>query len=251
MKRITVFILLMTPLTVMAATTDYNALGYREYKTNNIEKALVLFEKATVKQPKNPFGYYNLACTLSIMRERGLVCEYHAYIPRIIELLQTAIALDFRRQYRAMVDEDLTAVHPTAYFRFLQGFTYDTDSDLALFLSKVNWYGLRYGMTGVPGQMVFRYERDNYGTFDYDMGGYMDFTENIDEDTDLVYVSRGRGAGTYRVEDGKIYVDYTEQDGVDKNAVLSFEYTGKSAVLSGGEAERRFLYYDFPPECED
>jgi hypothetical protein len=44
-------------------------------------------------------------------------------------------------------------------------------------------------------------------------------------------------------------LNYKDNNGDDKSMALSFNFDGTSAMISGGQAEKRFLFYDYPDEC--
>ncbi len=48
--------------------TDYNAIGFNKYKKKSFKKAYQLFLKSTKENPKNLYGWYNLARTTYILK---------------------------------------------------------------------------------------------------------------------------------------------------------------------------------------
>lgn len=247
MKKWIIIAILILPV-LATAKVSYNTLGYREYKKGNFHLAYKYFKKATKLNPSNPLAPYNLACVMCIMRTKGKTCEYKAYVPNILNLLNRSIKLDYKRKRRILEDKDLIPIHSTVFYHLIKGYRYNTDSGLKRLLPNIKWSGLRYGEMGVVGNIRFT----DGNRFEFDLGGYMDFVaEKSGREAEYLYISRGRGRGTYTVEHSKIILSYTDNNGIEKSTALSFNFDGTSAMISGGEAEKSFLFYDYPDECNE
>ena len=83
-------------LLLAAAPTaaQLNTEGYRLYRAENYDAALVKFRAAIAADGKHALAHYNYAATLGHLRKQGRTCEVDAYQSTILEHLTRAVALD-------------------------------------------------------------------------------------------------------------------------------------------------------------
>ena len=139
------------PQAAEAGTFDANQLntaGYRCYKEKKYAEAASLFGAAAAADDDLALAHYNLACTLALLRREHKVCDNDAYLERILEHLERAIALDAGRRERMQSDSDLDELHTTVRYHQLVGIDTSTAEGLAKVLPHLRFYSPAEGVWG-------------------------------------------------------------------------------------------------------
>ena len=117
-----------------------NTSGFRAYKKKKFGLAAELFNKSVKADKTYAQAHYNLACTLSLLRAKGHVCEHDATQTTIIYHINKAIALNKKWIKKALKDKDLIAVHRTLGFQRLRGLSPSNAAHAKQLLQNVTWY---------------------------------------------------------------------------------------------------------------
>ncbi|MCB9652326.1 MAG: hypothetical protein H6730_37830 [Deltaproteobacteria bacterium] len=208
--------LLALTITLAFAATDearaLNTRGYRLYKQKKYGEAAQVFSEAIDADATYALPYYNLACTLSLLRAQGKICDHDAYRSSIIELLQDAVRLDPSRRKRLATDKDLDAVRDTFGYYKLIGLSVKNPRDLRKILVAVTWYGPSPGAYGPMAGADFHAD----GTLST---WSLDFPEDGS-------VRRVPGKGTWRLEGTRVLIKAGAREvaaTLGEDGVLRFE----------------------------
>lgn len=138
-----------------ASGSVLNTLGYRCYKAGLLPEAAHLFRLAVRVDGNHALAHYNLACTLSLLRRKGQVCEHDAYVSTILHHLERSVAIDPKRRTRMREDADLEEVRDSLRYRLLDGARQDDVTQLRGALKGVKMWGLPMGAYGSMWTVVF------------------------------------------------------------------------------------------------
>lgn len=139
-------------LLLAAAPTaaQLNTEGYRLYRAENYDAALVKFRAAIAADGKHALAHYNYAATLGHLRKQGRTCEVDAYQSTILEHLTRAVALDEGRRARMQEDADFDGVRHTLAYQRLAGREPERDADVPALLTALEFLARPQGAFGHP-----------------------------------------------------------------------------------------------------
>lgn len=132
-----------------------NTEGFRLYQAGKYPEALEKFEASTRADPKFALAHYNVASTLGVLRNQGLICPYSAHRETILERLKTAVRLDPRRLARAREDADLDLIRDTVGWQRLLGRSPARLADVPELLRRVTWFSPGEGVYGSTRKLTF------------------------------------------------------------------------------------------------
>ncbi|MDP8162395.1 hypothetical protein QJU89_02295 [Pasteurella skyensis] len=141
-----------------------NTRGFRLYKQRKYYQALPLFLQATKADRHYALGYYNFACTASIVAPT-LDCSQDESITSavslydVIQALKKAVSLDPVRRERSKTDPDLALVRKSAqYYREVLGYSPNNNAEFTKILRRSVWRqgDDDYPKDGKPARLFFR-----------------------------------------------------------------------------------------------
>lgn len=148
-------------LTAAPTAFDLNAAGMKLYSQKKYAEAKDQFlaalkdeaARATVKEQvalrrTRALAKFNLACTLSLLRKAGQVCEHDAYRATILTFVRESIELDPNRLEKALTDKDLESIRDTVDYQQLLGLSVTREADLSALIAKVSWWSPGVGAFG-------------------------------------------------------------------------------------------------------
>jgi len=223
-------------LTIAAALSadspkQLNQEGLDLYRAGKYGQAVKKFRKAVEINPRYGWAYYNLACTLGVIRKKGNICEHGAFQDRIVEYLTKAVKYQpvIKRKFKK--DHDLDSIRKTIGYQKLLGLTLTNPGHIKLLLQRVTtWYGPAPGAYGHTSAFSFKKS-----------GSVMYWYLRI---TPEGHTAKVHLKGTWRFEGSSIIVVFNKplqnkkiyKGKLDKNGRLSFD------GIYG-------FYLDTPDEC--
>jgi hypothetical protein len=212
---------------------DTEVLGDGALSQGLYEQALEYYYRAY----DTPIMFVKRARVLTIMRTKGLVCDYDAYIEVILEFLSWALQQDSSLLPVIVDDTVFHEVSRTVLFNIWKGCRMDSDSALVVLLANTTWYTHSLPITASGGQMVFHDDTTVY----VDWGTYYEYDEQTGVFTAHPY---GINTGRYSIEHGEIGILW--DDGTTSVYTLELDYT--LGILIDKVSGRKVLF-DHPDEC--
>jgi tetratricopeptide (TPR) repeat protein len=221
-----------------AAVTEeskrFNNLGMGMYEQKNYIAAAESFLRSIETDPANFLAHYNLACTLTLLRQEHVprvfrlekCASFDIDLETIFNHLQKAADLNEHRKTRMLEDPDLLAVRSTLRFHQIAGRSLPRDGDARIILPAVIWrvdYQSAFRKNGLFPDGVVRFSAD--GRFRLEL-----------------WKNKETITGTYSVSSGRLVFKYSRQSGTvqEVSAVLS----EKGAVISGLAEEPLIMWND-------
>lgn len=153
-----------------AGAVEENAAGMKLYQAKKYADAVPRFRAAIADEAKDfpsvkeqvahtrarALATFNLACTLSLLRKAGRVCQFDAYRGTIMGLVTQSIALDPNRLERALLDADLQPIRDTVDYQSLLGLSFSREADLPKLLPRIAWWTPGVGVYGSTKTLAFK-----------------------------------------------------------------------------------------------
>ncbi len=235
---------LLSPQCALEKAKKLNTLGFDWYKKKKFYQALPYFLQATKTDRQYALGYYNFACTASIVA-RDLDCSQDNSIIEavslsgVIEALKKSASLDPTRRERSKTDPDLVLVRKSAqYYREVLGYSPNNNAEFTKILRQSIWQQTDdgYPKDGKPARLFFK--ANNV----VEMRRYRGEDEYTGSSDRIISIT-----GHYRVNNGAVTITLNDKS-----------VTGK--LISGGELyfPDAFKYnvlpsmvfgYSFPIHC--
>jgi hypothetical protein len=134
-------VLLTTMLLPAAVRADEYAQGQKLFKQKKFAPALLKYRQALEANPHHAWAHYQVARTLSVLRDAGKTCDHKA-LKRIIEQhLFKACQLNAKIKRRVRKDKTLKTIHDTIGWQRLMGRTINEPKHIDRILRAVSWYG--------------------------------------------------------------------------------------------------------------
>lgn len=159
---------LLLVLAAAPTVSEANAAGMKLYQARRYLEASQQFAEAlkdeapreTVQEKvawtrTRALAHFNLACSLSLLRKAGRVCDGDAYRSVIVSNVEQSIALDPNRLEKALKDPDLSPVRDTVAWQSLLGLSMAREADLKKLLPRVTWWSPGVGVFGSLHQLTF------------------------------------------------------------------------------------------------
>ncbi len=118
------------------------------------DAAVALFEAALGADNSHALAHYNLAATLSLLRQQRHPCEVDAWLDRILDHLARSVQLDPERQARLKVDPDFAALAGLPRFRIPAGAEADSRRGALQIVQGATFYAPGVGVIGNPAHFV-------------------------------------------------------------------------------------------------
>lgn len=182
---LSIFLLLTgAVLSIFAITQEsknFNDLGMQMYDEGHLIEAGESFIRAVETGPDNYLAVYNLACVLTLLREKydprafaeKKRASYDIYLETIFAYLERAAALNSGRKERMIEDQDLISLRRDLRFHLTAGRKLTNGADAPLIFPAVEWRldaADRFGGSEDPpeGNIVFGED----GSFQLDLPVY-------------------------------------------------------------------------------
>jgi hypothetical protein len=207
---------------ISARSRQLNSAGMNFYKKGKLVEASHSFSKAIETDKTNYLAYYNLACTLCLVREKSGPCgEVDASLNTILFYLERSIELSPERRQRMVRDADLKCLHSTLKYNLLAGKSLDNPGDLREMLGKVQWsvYIDEYQIRINPhGKVSFSQDRFELVVYDLKLKGSGRFRT-------------GKGSITLFFEEGN-FREKRLEGVINKKGVITIKgVSGKTLVI--------------------
>jgi hypothetical protein len=192
---------------VSEKSKELNNRGMAMYEEGDYTGASELFVDAIEADYTNFLAHYNLACAMALLRKQYNPCDFDPEgkqsfdirIDSILKSLRTAAELNSGRKRRMLEDPDLNAVHTALEFHLIAGRSLNTAADARIILQEVLW---RIDFAGRPAGLNTEFGLPD-GTVAFAPNG----TFRIE-----FYEYGSQGFGRYRVENGRLELDFTGGD---------------------------------------